>query len=48
MREINMNELASVTGGELCTWQGTTYSPGASVVQAYFTVKTCQENGTWK
>lgn len=33
--------------GTLCTWAGTTYSPGGVVVESDGTKHTCKADGTW-
>lgn len=50
MREINMNELAAVTGGAeavYCLYEDKKYSQGATVSQGGGVSKTC-DNGTWR
>jgi hypothetical protein len=55
MIELSKEEQAHIIAGEMCTYQGTTYSPGSTETMPKMengriteTVKECQPNGTWK
>ena len=48
MRELAVDELEVVSGGENCTYASQSYSPGSVVKMSDENNHTCQADGTWK
>ena len=48
MRELAVDELDVVSGGENCTYASQSYSPGSVVKMSDENNHTCQADGTWK
>jgi len=48
MRELAVDELDVVSGGENCTYASQTYSPGSVLKMSDGNNHTCQADGTWK
>jgi hypothetical protein len=48
MRELAVDELEVVSGGENCTYGSQTYSPGSVLKMSDGNDHTCQASGTWK
>ena len=48
MRELAVDELEAVSGGENCTYGSQTYSPGSVIKMSDGNDHTCKADGTWK
>jgi hypothetical protein len=48
MRELAVDELEVVSGGENCTYGSQTYSPGSVIKMSDGNDHTCKADGTWK
>jgi hypothetical protein len=48
MRELAVDELEVISGGENCTYASQTYSPGSVLKMSDGNNHTCQADGTWK
>ena len=48
MRELAVDELDVVSGGENCTYASQSSSPGSVVKMSDENNHTCQADGTWK
>lgn len=47
MRELVVDELEVVSGGENCTYASQTYSPGSVIKMSDAKDHTCQVSGNW-
>jgi hypothetical protein len=48
MRELAVDDLEVVSGGENCTYANQSYSPGSIVTMGDGLNHTCKADGTWK
>jgi hypothetical protein len=48
MRELAVDEIEVVSGGENCTYASQTYSSGSVLKMSDGNNHTCQADGTWK